>query len=164
MGQLCMNSINSIRLSSRVATAAILFSALTVILVGCDIDLESEPLFESEVIGVYQPTYETGGTERIVLRADSTYFHTYDLPDGRHFSDSGRWNFLYELGVKSRPRITFDKFVDWYPLSDGCYSDRSEAQLSFEPKGWMPYIKKLKDGTIRIERCTNYNQHYSKVR
>ena len=153
-----------LRGDTRMQALLIVSAVAAIVSAGCDIDIESEPLIESEVIGVYEPTYQTGGKEAIVLQADSTYSHTYDLPDGRHYADSGRWVFIYELGRKSRPLIRFDGFVDWYPTSYGCYSRDQDAALNIEPKGWMPYIKKLKSGAIRIERCVNSSQHYNKVK
>jgi hypothetical protein len=146
-------------------TAMLLLMLMTVLLAsaGCDIDMPSEPLDCSEVIGVYQPNYETGGKESIVLRADSTYAHYYVSPDGRRYADSGRWVFIYELGVKNRPRVIFEAFVDHYPLYLNCYSNDAKAQLPTTPRRWVPYIKKLKSGGIRIERCSNAQQYYNKI-
>jgi hypothetical protein len=143
----------------------VLLVGLTILIVGCwDIDSASEPIVWEELIGTYEPTYETGGTEQIILRADSTYLHTFQLPEGELFSNAGRWRLVYEQGRKTRAHVRFHEFVNWYPLLYNCFNSGTTMSVDTLPVGWMPYVKKHRSGLIRLVRCPNDGQFYNKVK
>ena len=124
----------------------------------CDIDVKSLPLNRSDVIGQYQSNFLSGAVELIELRGDSTYFHSYRSTDSTLHSQSGRWQFIQHK--TDGPRIRLKAFVTWYPVDVDCYVSGPRAKLDTLPRNWFPYVKKLDNGTIRIERCPNRRQYY----
>ena len=138
---------------------SILSLATLVVLTACDIEPTSLPIERSETLGRYRSTYLEDAVELIVLRADSTYEHTYQPQGDTLYVQTGTWEFL-QRAHGDGPRVRFKGFVNWYPLDLNCYSTGSRGKLDISPRGWMPYIKKLEDGAIQISRCPNNRQFY----
>lgn len=138
-----------------------LLAIFTVPLLGaCEIEESSLPLEREEVLGKYHASYLDNAEEYITLNADSTYEHTYQPLGDSLRVQTGTWELTLELNRADRPRLRFKEFVNWYPLDLNCYDTGPRSRLDTLPRGWIPYIKKRKDGVIRIVRCPNQRQFY----
>ena len=162
IGQLLTILSCRLRRKYRVRALVLLFVVISENFAGCDIDPTSEPTYVEDVLGTYEPTYKTGGSETIVLRVDSTYTHMYADQEGITHSQEGRWGLVYILNLKTKPAVILKAFVNWYPLDGTCYDNK--GMLDSSAVDWGPNVYKTTGGIVRLVRCPNIRQYYVKVK
>jgi hypothetical protein len=92
----------------------LVWSLLLLALVSCEIDPTSDPVYRSDLIGVYMGKVYGGLSDSLWLNRDSTYLRRFESFNHEVFIDKGTWR-MVSYGPEWIPRrvsIEFPAFID----------------------------------------------------